>query len=38
MQRTLKRTLDRGEPSYRMTAARGTKLEALGFAWELSRR
>jgi hypothetical protein len=35
-QRQGKRALDRGEPSERMTAARAAKLEALGFAWELS--
>ena len=35
-QRQNKRALDRGEPSKGMTAARATKLEALGFAWELS--
>ena len=28
--------LDRGEPSGGMTAARAAKLEALGFAWELT--
>jgi hypothetical protein len=35
-QRTLKKALDRGEPSQGMTAARAAKLEALGFAWERS--
>ena len=33
MQRTLKRRLDRGEPSVGMTAARAVKLDALGFTW-----
>ena len=28
--------MDRGEPSKGMTAARAAKLDALGFAWELS--
>jgi hypothetical protein len=32
-QRTLKKTVDRGEPSEGMTAARAAKLDALGFAW-----
>jgi hypothetical protein len=35
-QRARKKKLDRGEPSRGMTAARAAKLEALGFAWELS--
>jgi hypothetical protein len=35
-QRRHKKKLDRGEPSDGMTAARAAKLEALGFAWELS--
>ena len=35
-QRRGKRKLDRGEPSYGMTAARAAKLEALGFAWVMS--
>ena len=35
-QRTRKKALDHGEPSEGMTAARAAKLEALGFAWELS--
>ena len=35
-QRVYKRKLDRGEPGEGMTAARAAKLEALGFAWELS--
>jgi hypothetical protein len=35
-QRVSKNKLDRGEPSNGMTAARAVKLEALGFAWELS--
>jgi hypothetical protein len=35
-QRRCKRNLDRGESSKGMTAARATKLDALGFAWELS--
>jgi hypothetical protein len=35
-QRAYKRQLDRGEPCRGMTAARVAKLEALGFAWELS--
>jgi hypothetical protein len=35
-QRRYKKQLDRGEPSQGMTAARMAKLEALGFAWELS--
>jgi hypothetical protein len=34
-QRALKKQLDRGEPCRGMTAARATKLDALGFAWEL---
>jgi hypothetical protein len=37
-QRTLKKALDRGEPSKGMTAARAAKLDALGFAWELYQR
>ena len=37
-QREFKKVLDRGEPSRGMMAARAAKLEALGFAWELSRR
>jgi hypothetical protein len=37
-QRAFKRKLDRGDPIPRITAARVAKLEALGFAWELSRR
>ena len=36
-QRARKKKLDRGEPSVGMTVARATKLEALGFAWQLSR-
>jgi hypothetical protein len=32
-QRTLKRKLDRGEPSEGMTAARAARLTALGFEW-----
>jgi hypothetical protein len=36
MQRVRKKQLDRGEPCRGMTAARAAKLEALGFAWELS--
>ena len=36
-QRQHKKKLDRGEPSERMPAARAAKLEALGFAWEMSR-
>ena len=35
-QRRRKKKLDRGEPSEGMTAARAAKLDALGFAWELS--
>jgi hypothetical protein len=35
-QRKFKKWLDRGDPWPRMTAARAAKLEALGFAWELS--
>jgi hypothetical protein len=35
-QRKYKKLLDRSEPSKGMTAARAAKLEALGFAWELS--
>jgi hypothetical protein len=35
-QRQGKKKLDRGEPSLGMTAARAAKLEALGFAWELT--
>jgi hypothetical protein len=35
-QRQGKKALDHGEPSKGMTAARAAKLEALGFAWELS--
>jgi hypothetical protein len=35
-QRAGKKKLDRGEPSEGMTAARVAKLEALGFAWEMS--
>jgi hypothetical protein len=35
MQRTLKRKLDRGEPSDGMTAERAARLTALGFAREL---
>jgi hypothetical protein len=35
-QRRCKKNLDRGEPSEGMTAARVARLEALGFAWELS--
>ena len=37
-QRKFKRALDRGEPSLGMTAARAAKLDALGFAWELSAK
>jgi hypothetical protein len=36
-QRECKKALDRGEPSKGMTAARVERLEALGFAWALSR-
>jgi hypothetical protein len=36
-QRNYKRKLDRGDPNPKMTAARIAKLEALGFAWRLSR-
>ena len=32
-QRRCKKATDRGEPSDKMTAARATKLDALGFAW-----
>ena len=35
-QREYKKSLDRSEPSRGMTAARAAKMEALGFAWELS--
>jgi hypothetical protein len=35
-QRQYKKVLDRGEPSHGMTSARAVKLDALGFAWELS--
>jgi hypothetical protein len=35
-QRKHKKALDHGEPSFGMTAARAAKLDALGFAWELS--
>jgi hypothetical protein len=35
-QRTCKKALERGEPSRGMTAARAAKLEAIGFAWEMS--
>jgi hypothetical protein len=35
-QRQNKKALERGEPCKGMTAARATKLQALGFAWELS--
>jgi hypothetical protein len=35
-QRMFKKALDRGEPSKGMTAARAAKLDAIGFAWELS--
>jgi hypothetical protein len=35
-QRRGKKLLDRGEPSKGMTVARVAKLEALGFAWEMS--
>jgi hypothetical protein len=35
-QRKCKKKLDRGEPGRGMTAERVAKLEALGFAWELS--
>jgi hypothetical protein len=35
-QRQYKKALDRGEPSEGMTAVRVAKLEALGFAWEVS--
>jgi hypothetical protein len=35
-QRGHKKKLDRGEPSRSRTAARAARLEALGFAWELS--
>jgi hypothetical protein len=35
-QRGWKKALDRGEPCHGMTAARAAKLDALGFAWELS--
>jgi hypothetical protein len=37
-QRAYRKALDRGEPSLGMPAARATKLDQLGFAWELSRR
>jgi hypothetical protein len=33
-QRYLKRRLDRGEPSARMTVARAARLTALGFVWD----
>ena len=36
MQRKGKKKLDRGAPSPGITAVRVAKLEALGFAWELS--
>jgi hypothetical protein len=36
MQRAYKKKLDRGELCKGMTAARVAKLEALGFAWEMS--
>jgi hypothetical protein len=35
-QRKYKKKMDRGEPSEGMTAARVGRLDALGFAWELS--
>jgi hypothetical protein len=35
-QRTFKRALGRGDPSEGMTSARAAKLDALGFAWQLS--
>jgi hypothetical protein len=35
-QRARKKALERGEPSFGMTAARVATLEVLGFAWELS--
>jgi hypothetical protein len=35
-QRKRKKALDRGDTSPGMTAERASKLEALGFAWELS--
>jgi hypothetical protein len=35
-QRKYKKALDRGNPSKGMTVARAAKLDALGFAWELS--
>ena len=35
-QRRYKRALDRGEPNMGMTAARLSKLDALGFVWEAS--
>jgi hypothetical protein len=35
-QRALKKKLDRGDPRPKMTAGRVAKLDALGFAWELS--
>ena len=34
-QRTLKRKLDRGEPSEGMVAERAARLEALGLVWDL---
>jgi hypothetical protein len=37
-QRARKKALDRGDDSPGMTVARVAKLDALGFAWELSRR
>jgi hypothetical protein len=37
-QRTGKSSLDRGEPSVGMTAARAAKLDTLGFAWSLGTR
>jgi hypothetical protein len=36
-QRQWKKKLDRGEPSKGMTVARVAKLDALGFAWEVTR-
>jgi hypothetical protein len=37
-QRAYKKKLDRGEPSYGMTAARAARMEALGFAWAPSQK
>ena len=35
-QRPYKKALDRGDANPGMTAARAAKLEALGFAWDLT--